>query len=230
MAAGRRHYALETLAHRDGYTIKDNDNCDGVAVGSRPWAEEGCPSVLDAAWHGPDVLARWRHELRSASNAAATTVMGIQDEINTATPSPLHPPPDVRLSSDAGRFVCDFLYYESLSLRWKEERERLALLASASASPPPRSSDQYIIPTASDSPQTSQLPPLDPSTSKLGKVAFLHVPGDTDAAAIERGVRVTVAAIRALVASWEAGLRREGGVQVPSPERKNRGVGVRFVG
>jgi hypothetical protein len=84
-----------------------------------------------------------------------------------------------------------------------------------------------MVMSAPDSPQP--IPTPDPSTSKLGKVAFLHVPGDTDAAAIERGVRVTVAAIRALVASWEAGLRREGGVQVPSVERRVGGGAVEFV-
>lgn len=191
MAAGRRHYALETLAHRDGYTIKDVDNCDGVDVGSRRWSEEGCPSILEVGWDGGDVLGRWREELRSDSGAKETQI------------------PDVRLSSDAGRFLCDFIFYESLSLRWKEgrERQRQRQTRSSPLEIPIPDADP---PTPTPTPTTDPTPRHDNHTSQEGKVAFLHVPGDTDAAAIDRGVRVTIAAIRALVESWEEGFRRQG--------------------
>lgn len=30
----------------------------------------------------------------------------------------------MRISEDAGRYLCDFIYYSSLARLWKEERER----------------------------------------------------------------------------------------------------------
>ncbi|KAF7504963.1 hypothetical protein GJ744_001544 [Endocarpon pusillum] len=234
MAGGRRHYALETLAHRDGYTIKDVDGVDGIDVGSRRWQAECCPPILEVGWDGVDVLGRWRRELKNASISPGSVKQG--------------PPPDVRLSGDAGRFLCDFIFYESLSLRWKEDREGQEL---QSQGPLHDEVQQPLLPSLplTRSPALESLTPPsseisrvrshadDDDNSKLGKVAFLHVPGDTDALAIERGVRVTIAAIRALVSSWEEGYRRGGGgkpVRLPSPSdgdtRSRRGmVGVEFM-
>lgn len=31
---------------------------------------------------------------------------------------------DLRISEDAGRYLCDFIYYSSLAQLWKQERER----------------------------------------------------------------------------------------------------------
>jgi pyrrolidone-carboxylate peptidase len=193
MAAGRRHYALETLAHRDGYTIKDIDGVDGVDVGSRCWSAEGCPSVLDVGWDRSDVLWRWRQELHHDCDEE-------DDDGASAAMRRKEPIPDVRLSNDAGRFLCDFVFYQSLSWRWKEVH-RPALLP-----PPPPSASLDSSPVDSDCSKRKS------SSSREGKVAFLHVPGDIDEAAIDRGVRITEAAIRAIVSSWEQGYRREGRV------------------
>lgn len=99
MAAGRNYYTLEALAHRDGYRIRDVDNLDGYLDGERRWRLEGCPQVLEGAWELGNVLQRWKEELAHDDSMAG---------------------PGVRLSPDAGRFLCDFIYYESLSVRWKE--------------------------------------------------------------------------------------------------------------
>ncbi len=64
---------------------------------------------------------------------------------------------DVRISEDAGRYLCDFIYYSSLAHLTKKEEER--------------------------------------------RVVFLHVPVDSNAAAITTGVEVTVELIRAIVQS-----------------------------
>ncbi len=221
MAGGRRHYALETLAHRDGYTIKDVDSVDGIDVGSRRWQAERCPSILEVGWDGADVLGRWRRELKNDPISRAGVKQG----------------PDVRLSSDAGRFLCDFIFYESLSLRWKEDRDRQEPQHDDSQQPLPSIPLTASPALENRTPNPNNLPPPRRSydhDSRLGKVAFLHVPGDTDALAIERGVRVTIAAIRALVSSWEEGYRRGGEgkpVWLPSPSDGDRSgmVGVEFV-
>lgn len=202
MAAGRRHYALETLAHRDGYTIKDVDNIDGLAVGSHRWLAEGCPSVLEAGWDSSDVLDRWRRELEN-DEYVREAARGNIEALNKI--------PDVRLSTDAGRFLCDFIFYESLSLRWKDARRQRGELQSLYENYPTSPPQPGI-----DEEEHGR------SREREGKVAFLHVPGDTDSGAIERGVRVTEGAIRALVASWEGGYRRQ------SQERTGK-VGVGFV-
>ena len=64
---------------------------------------------------------------------------------------------DVRPSEDAGRYLCDFIYYSSLAELWKRDEER--------------------------------------------RVVFLHVPVESDEAAIARGREVLIELIRALVQS-----------------------------
>ena len=99
MAAGRAYYALETLAHRDEYRIKDVDGRDGMMIGEERWRSQGCPEELLVGWEREDVVRRWKGLLS-------------QDV-------------DVRLSFDPGRFLCDFIFFESLSIRWLEGRQGL---------------------------------------------------------------------------------------------------------
>ena len=151
MAGGRDYYALETLAHRDGYRIRDVDGRDGFLDGEARWRAGGgpdmCPEILECGWDIQDVERRWRGALGLGVDGGD---------------------PKVKMSTDAGRFLCDFIFYESLSERWKEQRDR------------------------------------------VGKVCFFHVPGETDDASVDRGVRVAEAAIRSVVGSWEDGNRRAG--------------------
>jgi pyrrolidone-carboxylate peptidase len=169
MAGGRDYYALETRAHRDGYRIRDMDGRDGYLDGEARWRKEIradgeiLPEVLECGWDVEDVELRWREELGLGKQRTEA------DE------------PRVKMSGDAGRFLCDFIFYESLSLRWKEGREM------------------------------------------VGKVCFLHVPGDTDEWSVRKGVRVAAAAIRSVVESWEEGFRRKkssGGVTEEMGESK----------
>lgn len=64
---------------------------------------------------------------------------------------------DVRISEDAGRYLCDFIYFSSLAHLTKKGDER--------------------------------------------RVVFLHVPVDSNEAAIKTGVEVTIELIRAVVQS-----------------------------
>lgn len=174
----------------------------------------------------------------------------------------------VKLSRDAGRFLCEYALFESLSVRWidahrhkhphlhphlyehSEEEGHLHLQpeveAEAHQKAHPEHEAQASIPKAHLEPATSlsssqeQEKPgptqreivTSPSTAdhtadpdhepdpeiearkkhlahdRLGKVAFLHVPGWTGVEDINRGLLVAEEAIRALVASWEDGLRR----------------------
>jgi pyroglutamyl-peptidase len=113
MAGGRDYYALETRAHRDGYRIRDVDGRDGYVDGEARWRKEGradgglLPDVLECGWSVEDVERRWREELGLGKD---------QEEGEE---------PRVKMSVDAGRFLCDFIFYESLSVRWTEATERV---------------------------------------------------------------------------------------------------------
>ena len=166
MADGRKYYALETVAHRDGYSIPDVDGLNGQECGSRVWAEQGCPAQLETGWHPGDVLRRWREmfkkeqqQQQQQQGPAAGMIMSMMttlggfgkrrtgDELPTAGPtlvstvsssssssstssSSFSPSsltsstPDLRLSSNAGHFLCDFIFYASLSERWREEKKK----------------------------------------------------------------------------------------------------------
>jgi pyrrolidone-carboxylate peptidase len=64
---------------------------------------------------------------------------------------------DIRVSEDAGRYLCDFIYFSSLAYLTKKEEER--------------------------------------------RVVFLHVPVDSDEAALNTGTEVALELIRAMVQS-----------------------------
>jgi pyroglutamyl-peptidase len=154
MAGGRDYYTLETLARRDAYRIKDVDNKDGLSEGESVWRKDGLPETLWTQWNEEDVLARWRGDVARICPGDERAV--------------------VRLSRDAGRFLCEFILYTSLA---------------------------YRIVDAKSGDEKAQ--------ERKGKAAFLHVPGGTDEASIARGRNIAEAAIRAIVGSWEEGLRRQ---------------------
>jgi hypothetical protein len=114
MAGGRDYYALETRAHRDGYRIRDVDGRDGFLDGEARWKKESrgaggelLPDVLECGWGVEDVERRWRAELGLGREEAEAEE------------------PRVKMSVDAGRFLCDFIFYESLSVRWREGKDRV---------------------------------------------------------------------------------------------------------
>jgi hypothetical protein len=130
-------------------------------------------------WDEADVLKRWEREVWETEERA-----GLADPIPVSTPGGMAIGKSagtksvVRLSRDAGRYLCEFALMESLSRRWLEARKH----------------DDGDGQRGVD--------------SREGKVAFLHVPGGYTMGDITRGVRVAEAAIRSLVASWEEGRRR----------------------
>jgi pyroglutamyl-peptidase len=97
MAGGRDYYTLETLARRDFYRIKDVDNKDGLSEGESVWRKNGLPETIWTEWNEDDVLARWRGDV-------ARTCPGDERAV-------------VKLSRDAGRFLCEFILYTSLAYR-----------------------------------------------------------------------------------------------------------------
>lgn len=235
LAGGRDSYTLETLAHREGYTIPDVDDGTGEHVSS-VWDRQDVPQVLHVGWNPQDVLRRWESEvlrrqqqqqqqeqekeakderehkpsqgvetdtarLEAQQRASpgvrewmASHGMLLRPDLNlnldlnlgsympspssTRTTASTRKPVVVKLSRDAGRFLCEFILMCSLVQRW------LDATAPAPMSP------------ADEVPREA-----------LGKVAFLHVPNGTEQTDVQRGRMVAESAIRSLVASWEGGYR-----------------------
>ncbi|KAF2197117.1 peptidase C15, pyroglutamyl peptidase I-like protein [Delitschia confertaspora ATCC 74209] len=133
LAAGRNFYTLEEGAHREGYDrIPD---VDGVRWSTsdieRTFPRAEFPARLTTRFHTSDILPRWQKNLtestlRSAkfteSNPSARVretpeaeydaLKQKQQQQQQQTQPPI---PDVRLSPDAGNFLCGFIYYNTLA-------------------------------------------------------------------------------------------------------------------
>ncbi|KAK7540620.1 uncharacterized protein J3D65DRAFT_615892 [Phyllosticta citribraziliensis] len=224
LAAGRNYFALERSSVRIGYgRNKDVLGQRWTDVDSdRQW-----PSHLKAFTEGdgklcsyPDRLAtslpfediwrRWR--------SLCADIEGVGDGTSSATyvttiSTPPHqtgvpiPPPagaatsrpwnrvEVRPSDDVGSFLCGFIYWTTLAWFWalhqqkqKEDKER----EYAGLQPEPQQPRRLAAPE-----DDGERP-----------VLFLHVPGCPEERDLQRGKEITVAAIRAMVASWLGQKRR----------------------
>lgn len=105
MAGGREFYSVERRGHQDGYLSADVDN---QYLGDEARKEEEGDKWI---WHGlPKELLT---DLKIAK---------VWDLWDQATPGL-----DVRVSEDAGRYLCDFIYYSSLAhLEKNKERKRVS--------------------------------------------------------------------------------------------------------
>jgi len=115
MAGPRPMYQLERRGHRDGYAMKDVDgeylrDQERHASEGEDWIWHGMPKELETDLDLDDVLERWKKY----------------------SPDGL----DLRISEDAGRYLCDFIYFSSLThlLKAKEERKVVFLHVPADSS------------------------------------------------------------------------------------------------
>jgi pyroglutamyl-peptidase len=102
LAAGRKFFALEQGSSGRGYDkIPDVDGKrfpNSSMEAKFPPSE--FPDVLNTSFDTSDVVARWK------TNLGYSPVEGNAKEEDV---------PDVRLSFDAGNFLCGFIYYNSLA-------------------------------------------------------------------------------------------------------------------
>jgi len=102
MASGRRYYSVERRGHRDGYIMADVDHeflgdNERRKIQGKDWIWDGLPEEIMTDMNIDDVSIRWRAAV---------------------------PNTDVRVSEDAGRYLCDFIYYSSLAHLSKEDEEK----------------------------------------------------------------------------------------------------------
>lgn len=123
MASGRRFYSVERRGHRDGYLMRDVDgellhDAERRKIEGSDWIWDGLPEEILSAVDVDDVWRRWR-----------TSLPGL----------------DVRVSEDAGRYLCDFVYYSSLAELTKRGEERRVVFLHV-----PVDSDEKAIETGVD--------------------------------------------------------------------------------
>lgn len=102
MATSRRFYSVERRGHRDGYQMRDvnGELLEDVEGGVNEW--DGLPVELLSDVNVDDAWSRWRAAL---------------------------PDVDIRISEDAGRYLCDYIYYSSLAHLFKAgEAKRVVFL------------------------------------------------------------------------------------------------------
>lgn len=145
LASPRPYYSVEALAHRDDYYCTDIDGHAGYEDGEKRWKDLGLPPVLSPG--------RALDNQSSAAGPYAPNDHFLQTWKSFA-PESL----DLRISHDAGHYLCDFIFYTSLSLALREGQDR--------------------------------------------NVLFLHVPGGSEDADIERGRISALALIKAMVTCW----------------------------
>jgi pyrrolidone-carboxylate peptidase len=108
LAAGRKFFALEKGAHGRGYgMIPDVDGerfSDEAAEEQFPKAS--FPPKLHTSFDTADVLDRWRSQLGYKTHG--DILASLRDNNKAAVP-------DVRLSPDAGNYMCGFIYWNSLA-------------------------------------------------------------------------------------------------------------------
>ncbi|EFQ96422.1 hypothetical protein PTT_01262 [Pyrenophora teres f. teres 0-1] len=115
LAAGRSYYAIESTARGRGYgQIAD---VDGIRFSDEE-AEERFPGnmyprTLETGFEMGDVLGRWKGFLGGSKSG------GTKDDGNTEKIGA----PDVRISHDAGNFLCGFIYYNSLAHYFEKGKE-----------------------------------------------------------------------------------------------------------
>jgi len=114
---------VERRGHRDGYVMKDVDeqflgDTERRKLEGEDWVWNGLPEEILSSLNIDDVWRRWR-----------TALPGL----------------DIRVSEDAGRYLCDFIYYSSLAYLTKKNEERRVVFLHV-----PTASDEASVKTGVD--------------------------------------------------------------------------------
>ena len=102
IASTRPYYSIETHGHRDGYDEHKFGDVLGEKLpdgfGKAHWPD--CPEILHTSFDCDDILRRWKQHVLPLHSTDGRDV-------------------DLRLSDDAGHFMCDFIYFSSLATYYR---------------------------------------------------------------------------------------------------------------
>ncbi|KAL9101783.1 MAG: hypothetical protein Q9163_003002 [Psora crenata] len=112
LAPGRKYYSFETCAHRDEYVKRDiyfRDMKDDTY-----WRDEyDAPELLKPSFDMADVWRRWKQSLLRNEHQREDE----QHEQHDVDEE------DVRPSSNAGRYICEFTFFTTLLEFWRRRQE-----------------------------------------------------------------------------------------------------------
>ena len=97
MASGRKFYAIERYAHRDGYHKNKDLDDRNLALDDGLVQFGDCPAVMTTSLEYSEILARWISNVRGLPATSAGFAA------------------DCRESTDAGHYLCDYIYFSSLA-------------------------------------------------------------------------------------------------------------------
>jgi pyrrolidone-carboxylate peptidase len=124
IASTRPYYSVETQAHRDNYRIPDVDGRSGYQDGEKIWKRKGFPPILTPGpaegLDGEEKPAAQTSGLKLVPYPADNHFLQVWKSLAPAET-------DLRTSSDAGHYACDFIFYTSLAQALEEGRDRSIL-------------------------------------------------------------------------------------------------------
>ena len=114
----RPYYSIEALAHRDDYHITDVNGQMGYEDGEKRWKEQGLPPILTPG-----------RAITASGDKAPSLVNPFTPNDHLLDSWKAHSPADIdlRLSHNAGHYLCDFIYYTSMSLAAQQDQDRNVL-------------------------------------------------------------------------------------------------------
>ena len=183
LAGGRKYFALEKTAPRDGYTHADVDGrvwdeeTSGAVPGQRLPTDPSEPSD-PASTKTPKTPARdeWPERLETSleySTLASKAIKKCHDL-----------PIELRESDDVGSYLCGFIYYATMG--WYRRRHSRSPLAASNV--------KLLQPKGGETDVQS--------VQTGGPAMFLHVPPCPTSEDVENGTRVVLAVIEAMVETW----------------------------
>lgn len=118
IASTRAYYSVETQAHRDSYYITDIKGQTGFEDGEKLWREQSMPPVLRP---GPTT------EMQPADQSRLAAAYPPNPDFLEKWKSFGPPGADMRISNDAGRYLCEFIFFSSLAQALQDNRDRNVL-------------------------------------------------------------------------------------------------------
>lgn len=118
MAKGRNFYCAETFARREGYKIADVDEKKATGY-EELFRSKGYPEILR-----PGDLPR--AGINAGPDSVSQSILNptnLDDKLLETWKSFAKEGEDLRLSIDAGRYLCEFILYNSLVHAWEEGRK-----------------------------------------------------------------------------------------------------------
>lgn len=137
MASTKRQWVLEQLGHRDDYKLLDLDEkLPNQNPSSDDYPFHGIPAQLTTDLDVADIKRRWESYL--PVSAGASPCQWCRKDADESNLTNLQGNLTLKTSVDAGHFLCDYIYFNSLAnCHRAEERKRVLFMHVPAVRPEP---------------------------------------------------------------------------------------------